>query len=128
MGKKIKTSFDVETGRSEAIIWVKGKRYRGTAVTIAADKDVMNSYTGQTIALAKAEIKREESKTMGFAKEIRKNRAAIARLCEQQANSMVKVVKMKADLEGYIDDKANFANQLRDTRVKKEGIKEGEKA
>lgn len=123
MGKKIKYDYNEETGRSAVVIWTKGKRYRGTAVTNELDKDVMNSYTGLTIALARAEIKREDAKAAAAASEIKRLQKRIECLSEIQATSATKSIGMDMDLNDYINTKAEFANQLRDIRTKKEGIK-----
>lgn len=126
MGKKIKYNYDEVTGRSEAIIWNKGKRYKGTAVTNELDKDVMSSYTGLTIALARAEIKRSNSKAAECQNKMNALKAQMVRLSEEKRIHLQKSLNMAKELEEYIDEKAEFANKLRDVRTKKEGIRQSE--
>lgn len=118
MGKQIKHNYDANTGRSEVIIWDKGKKYRGTATVHEEDKDVMNQYTGLTIANTRAEIKRAESKSSACEKEIQKLQGQLLVLITRQFNYDKDAADMRKNLEQYIKDKAEFAKKLRKRREK----------
>lgn len=126
--KRIVTTYCPETGKSEAIIYEKGKRFRGTAKIHEDDAHVQNQYTGQTIAMAKAEIKRNRYR---------------ARECERKIESMIREMHnlfMRRDwferraeisqkmLDEYIAAKDKFAKdlkQMREKRTFEDRVKEG---
>lgn len=116
MSKRVKHNYDANTGRSEAVIWDKGKRYRGVAITHEEDRDVMNQYTGLTIAVGRAEINRSEGKAKDCAKEIKKLQKRILHLTELQLKHKSDAKVMSEGLETYISEKGKFAKKLRKLR------------
>jgi hypothetical protein len=116
MSKRIKHFYDAVTGRSETVIWDKGKKYKGIAITHEEDKDVMTQYTGLTISTGRAEIKRSEGKAKDCGKEIKRLQKQIIHLTELQLKHKTDARIMSDALEQYIENKGIFAKKLRKLR------------